>query len=208
MRAILSAIPILLWLLLGFLYQPCWKAHCGGQNGDSTSSVSSGEATENNETLSPTDDVGDADNGIVESSNDEGTLSKESAFEGVNIGSEKMAKKVEKIANKTVIRFPYNSVSKLDDKEVEEYLDQVAVRVIASGEKVLLTGHTDSYGDEASNRRLGRYRANVIKEYLVAKGVPVQQIQAFTKGESDPIASNRTAQGRAQNRRTELQIIQ
>jgi len=79
--------------------------------------------------------------------------------------------------------------------------------VKSSGQKVRLTGHTDSLGNDAYNMNLGRQRANIIKNYLMEQGVPSSQIIAQSRGESQPIASNATEQGRAKNRRTELQII-
>ncbi len=111
------------------------------------------------------------------------------------------------VPQSTLIYFPFNSTNKLDDRNVEAYLDQVAARVIASGDRVRLTGHTDSIGSEESNLALGRRRAQVIRDYLVSKGVNRNQILVETKGESTPITTNDTEEGRAKNRRTELQII-
>ncbi|MCL4165843.1 UNVERIFIED_CONTAM: hypothetical protein GTU68_047178, partial [Idotea baltica] len=91
--------------------------------------------------------------------------------------------------------------------EVENYLDDVADRVKKSGERVRLTGHTDSFGDDASNQRLGQNRADIIKRYLVSKGVASSKILTASKGESSPLTTNATKAGRAENRRTELQII-
>lgn len=114
---------------------------------------------------------------------------------------------VKEVDDKTIIRFPYNSTKKLDASDVESYLNDVADRVKASKETISLTGHTDSAGDDQSNRRLGLARANVIKDYLLRRGVPSSQIKTNSLGESKPIATNATNAGRAENRRTELQII-
>ncbi len=111
------------------------------------------------------------------------------------------------VSKRTTIYFPFNSTNKLNDGEVESYLDDVAKTVKASGEKVQLVGHTDNVGDNASNRDLGLARANVIKNYLIGKGVNPSRIIAQTKGETMPIASNNDDAGRAKNRRTELTII-
>ncbi len=113
----------------------------------------------------------------------------------------------ESIPDRTIIRFPFNSTNKLDDAEVEAYLNDVAERVKSSGERVSLTGHTDNVGSNASNYRLGEWRCDVIRDYLLSKGVSASKIMTESKGEASPMASNNTSSGRAQNRRVELQII-
>lgn len=105
------------------------------------------------------------------------------------------------------IYFTPNSTNKLDDGEVEAYLDDVAKRVKKSGESIRLTGHTDNIGEESDNFRLGQARANIIRNYLISKGVSSRKIKAGSKGEAQPIAPNNTADGRQKNRRTELQIF-
>jgi len=113
---------------------------------------------------------------------------------------------VKEIDDRTLIYFPTNSTNKLADNEVESYLDEVAVRVKRTGETVHLTGHTDNEGDPTSNLSLGQRRADVIKNYLLSKGVSNAKIIASSKGETAPRADNNTATGKAENRRTELQI--
>ncbi len=113
---------------------------------------------------------------------------------------------VKEIDDRTLIYFPTNSTNKLADNEVESYLDEVAIRVKRTGETVHLSGHTDNEGDTTSNLRLGQRRADVIKNYLLSKGVPANKIVATSKGETAPRADNNTAKGKAENRRTELQI--
>lgn len=116
-------------------------------------------------------------------------------------------KSVDEIEGKTIIHFPFNSVDKLDDAEVETYLDKVAERVKKSGERVSLTGHTDNVDSNSFNQTLGMRRANIVKKYLISKGVDASKIIAKSKGETQPIATNDTRAGRAENRRTELEII-
>ena len=111
------------------------------------------------------------------------------------------------VVDKTLIYFPYNSTDKLSDSEIERYLDDVASRVKASSERVQLTGHTDSKGDADYNMGLGRNRAVVIRNYLASKGINRNKIVVRSEGETSPRATNATSKGRAQNRRTELQII-
>ena len=73
--------------------------------------------------------------------------------------------------------------------------------------RVDLEGHTDSIGTEAYNKRLGERRANVVRDYLVEKGVGAARISTSSAGESDPIASNETPKGRLLNRRVEIRAM-
>jgi OOP family OmpA-OmpF porin len=83
-----------------------------------------------------------------------------------------------------------------------------AVAVIRdnSGVELDLVGHTDSTGSAAYNQRLSERRAQAAVDYLVSKGVPAGQLRAVGRGESAPVASNDTNDGRAQNRRVELVV--
>jgi len=130
-----------------------------------------------------------------------------SMFESVSFNLRQRTENIKEIDDRTLIYFPPNSTQKLRDNEVEPYLDDVAERVKKSGETVVLTGHTDDVGPAESNLGLGQKRADVIKNYLKGKGVSSDKIKSTTKGETEPLAENNTAEGRAQNRRTELQII-
>lgn len=67
-------------------------------------------------------------------------------------------------------------------------------------------GHTDSKGTDAYNQGLSERRANSVKSYLVSKGVSSSRLFAMGMGESEPVASNDTDAGRAQNRRVEFAI--
>ena len=72
---------------------------------------------------------------------------------------------------------------------------------------VEVAGHTDSTGAEEYNQGLSERRANSVKDYLVSKGVQAQRLQAKGYGESMPVASNDTKEGRAENRRVELIVL-
>jgi outer membrane protein OmpA-like peptidoglycan-associated protein len=67
-------------------------------------------------------------------------------------------------------------------------------------------GYTDSVGTEAYNQRLSERRANAVRNWLIKCGIPASRLTAKGFGESNPVASNDTAEGRAQNRRTELVV--
>lgn len=73
-------------------------------------------------------------------------------------------------------------------------------------EMVIATGHTDSVGTDAYNQRLSERRAAAVKEYLVSKGVPASKITTIGKGESQPVATNKTAEGRQKNRRVDIEF--
>jgi len=106
-----------------------------------------------------------------------------------------------------IIYFPFNSTNKLNDRDTESYLKEVAESIKSSGGKVHLIGHTDDIGSVVSNEKLGQRRANIIADYLMGQGVFRSQIISESQGEAAPIASNKTEVGRAKNRRTELRIV-
>ena len=73
--------------------------------------------------------------------------------------------------------------------------------------KILVEGHTDAIGSDVVNNKLSKFRADAVKDYLVAKGIDAKRIQTKGYGESRPIASNDTEFGRKLNRRTEIIIL-
>jgi OOP family OmpA-OmpF porin len=72
--------------------------------------------------------------------------------------------------------------------------------------KVHIRGYTDSVGKPPYNQKLSERRANAVKDYLEAHGVPAGVITAEGFGEANPIADNRTANGRAENRRVTVEF--
>ena len=70
--------------------------------------------------------------------------------------------------------------------------------------KLDIVGHTDSTGTEAYNQALSVRRAQAVRAYLIAAGIDAARLTASGKGESSPIASNDTRDGRAKNRRVEF----
>ncbi len=73
--------------------------------------------------------------------------------------------------------------------------------------RVRVNGHTDNVGSEADNLKLSQNRANSVKQYLVGEGIDASRITTIGFGESKPIDSNATETGRANNRRTEIEIL-
>ncbi len=88
---------------------------------------------------------------------------------------------------------------KLDD--IVNQLDGVDLEVIVA------VGHTDSVGPEAYNQRLSVRRAEAVKAYLVSKGIEANRVYTEGKGEAQPVADNKTKDGRAKNRRVEIEVV-
>jgi OOP family OmpA-OmpF porin len=92
--------------------------------------------------------------------------------------------------------------------EGKSKLDDLATKVKAINlEVVIAIGHTDSIGSDAYNQKLSVRRAESVKAYLVSKGVEPNRIYTEGKGEKQPVASNKTADGRQKNRRVEIEVI-
>jgi OmpA-OmpF porin, OOP family len=86
-------------------------------------------------------------------------------------------------------------------------LDEV-VKLLKADESLMIDvdGHTDSQGDETKNQTLSENRAQAVKDYLVSKGISDARLASKGNGSSKPVGDNKTAAGRASNRRTELGV--
>jgi OmpA-OmpF porin, OOP family len=74
-------------------------------------------------------------------------------------------------------------------------------------EVIIAVGHTDSVGSDEYNQKLSIKRSESVKEYLVSKGVEKNRVYTEGKGEKQPVADNKTAEGRAKNRRVEIEVV-
>ena len=74
-------------------------------------------------------------------------------------------------------------------------------------EVIIAVGHTDSVGSDAYNQKLSVRRAEAVKAYLVSKGIEKNRVYTEGKGEKQPVADNRTSEGRAKNRRVEIEVV-
>ena len=74
-------------------------------------------------------------------------------------------------------------------------------------EVVIAVGHTDSIGTGSYNQKLSVRRADSVKGFLVGKGVEKNRIYTEGKGSTQPVADNKTAEGRAKNRRVEVEVV-
>lgn len=84
------------------------------------------------------------------------------------------------------------------------YLHRVVDILLKKNLSIRLSGYTDNVGSDAANLKLSKARVNTVKAYLAKQGVGPEHITAVGYGEADPIATNKTAAGRAQNRRVEF----
>ncbi len=84
----------------------------------------------------------------------------------------------------------------------------VAYLVRKEDERIELGGHTDNVGSAKSNLILSEARANTVRAYVIMKGIDPLRVTAKGYGFTVPVASNATAEGRAQNRRTEVKILE
>lgn len=99
--------------------------------------------------------------------------------------------------------FAFDS-AELTSKDVEALAPVVDRLAAEKGEKVKVKGYTDSTGPEAYNLKLSERRAQSVATYLEGKGVCASRITTEGYGEADPVATNSTREGRAQNRRAEV----
>lgn len=74
-------------------------------------------------------------------------------------------------------------------------------------EVVIAVGHTDSIGTDAYNQKLSVRRSEAVKAYLVSKGIEKNRVYTEGKGEKQPVADNKTKEGRSKNRRVEIEVV-
>jgi OOP family OmpA-OmpF porin len=87
-------------------------------------------------------------------------------------------------------------------------LDDLASKIRSINlEVVIAIGHADAVGSDAYNQALSVRRAEAVKAYLTSKGVEGNRVYTEGKGEKQPVADNKTAGGRAKNRRSEIEVI-
>jgi peptidoglycan-associated lipoprotein len=90
-------------------------------------------------------------------------------------------------------------------------LDQLAKQLKSKGRALFLEieGHTDSVGPEKDNMALGKMRAGAVRNYLNEKGgIPLHAMNTISLGESRPVADNSTKEGRAENRRVVIKVLE
>jgi OmpA-OmpF porin, OOP family len=87
-------------------------------------------------------------------------------------------------------------------------LDDLAAKVKGINlEVIVAVGHTDATGPDGYNQKLSIARSEAVKAYLVSKGIEKSRVYTEGKGETQPVADNKTKEGRAQNRRVEIEVV-
>jgi general secretion pathway protein A len=107
---------------------------------------------------------------------------------------------------KSIIHFPKDSTYPSDISLAE--LNRLAENLLHQAHlKILITGYSDSSGNEQYNVKLSEFRANTVKSYMMGRGLPESRITVEGLGSQNPIASNDTVAGRDANRRVEIEIF-
>lgn len=102
----------------------------------------------------------------------------------------------------------FNTGSAVLTRESEKTLEKAFIALVANPDiRVEIAGYTDNVGSAELNDRLSRRRAEAVRAWLVRKGIPGSRMTAVGMGMKDPIASNDTAEGRAENRRIEFHVL-
>jgi len=92
--------------------------------------------------------------------------------------------------------------------EAKAKLDDLVDKIKAINlEVIIAVGHTDAVGSDVYNQKLSMRRSNAVKAYLISKGVDKTRIYTEGKGEKQPVADNGTKEGRAKNRRVEIEVV-
>ena len=106
------------------------------------------------------------------------------------------------------IAFKFESSELTDAAKAE--LDAFAAKLKADNKNVFIEiqGHTDSSGSQAVNMKIGQSRADAVHRYLALNGIPLHRMNSISYGESAPIADNQTRDGRMENRRVTLVVLQ
>ena len=97
--------------------------------------------------------------------------------------------------------------SKLKPEAVAKLTDLVDKTKGVNLEVIIAVGHTDSVGTSAYNQKLSIARAESVKTFLTGKGVEKNRVYTEGKGEKQPVADNKTAEGRSKNRRVEVEVV-
>jgi outer membrane protein OmpA-like peptidoglycan-associated protein len=114
-------------------------------------------------------------------------------------------KVIDKMTLQVFFDFDKNILTEADLKELPK---AVAFVKKYPGAKIRLDGYTDSIGTDEYNMKLSERRATAVKDYLIKEaGVSSSKITAVGHGEADPVADNKTEEGRAKNRRVEISIL-
>jgi outer membrane protein OmpA-like peptidoglycan-associated protein len=105
-----------------------------------------------------------------------------------------------------IINFDYRT-SKITPEAYEKLNRLATIAKLSPDYEIVIRGYTDNVGTYRFNERLSRSRASIVKRYLVEKGISPERIETIGMGESDPLVPNDTPEGRAANRRVEIELV-
>jgi OOP family OmpA-OmpF porin len=181
----------LVWMSFSTWYYVCKiKNHC--ENGFFTELLEKNN-TENNETNNTYEDI------VLLETTDTGKLTEE----------EKLDKLKSKIENGyTVYNFPENSAVNQDiEQSFKEFAEDLQVYLKKNpNDRIEIIGHTDDTGSKKGNIKFGKKRALFIQKKLLEAGIAEDQMLIISKGKDEPVASNKTEEGRKKNRRVVIQL--
>lgn len=114
----------------------------------------------------------------------------------------------EQVLSDDKVRFALNKAEL--GEEASAALKEMADQLKANNDSVYIEiqGHTDGVGGEDYNLKLGEERAEAVRRHLSKEGIPLHRMSVISYGESEPVADNQTREGRAQNRRVVLVVLQ
>jgi outer membrane protein OmpA-like peptidoglycan-associated protein len=125
-----------------------------------------------------------------------------------NKGCPKIEQEAQEILNTAFENLEFNTGNAIIKQVSYASLDELAGLLIKKKDwKLQISGHTDNVGEAQKNLILSKQRAEAVKAYLVSKGVDAKRLNTLFFGETQPIATNDTAEGRQKNRRVEMTVI-
>ncbi|MGD8878380.1 MAG: OmpA family protein [Syntrophobacterales bacterium] len=140
-------------------------------------------------------------------SSDEGIPAEEKQAAVVEPDYDEQAEQTFSYTNyKPIIYFDYRT-SNIASEAYEE-LDRLAtIAALSPDYDIVIRGYTDNVGSSKYNKRLSRTRTQIVRNYLVGKGIDPEKIKTISMGEQDPLLPNTTPAGRAVNRRVEIELV-
>ena len=108
---------------------------------------------------------------------------------------------------RSTIYFEHNS-NELPQKAYETLSNIIKFTSLRSDLRITVEGFTDSYGDPVYNKQLSKYRADMVKSYLIGQGITASRINAIGRGPENPLESNESPEGRKKNRRVEIEAVE
>lgn len=138
-----------------------------------------------------------------------GSLANSAKDDAANAMKAAQGKLIYEVTLSNDVSFDFGAAKLSEDAKTQ--ITELAEKVKADNRRLYIEieGHTDNTGDETYNERLGMQRAEAVRDYLYqTNGIPLHAISVFSFGESKPIADNATREGRAQNRRVVIKVLE